>query len=231
MIPQILRMAGQRLLPIIAPSGVKQFAREAAQGAALNLAVEQGLPLALGQEGRPLPESILRSASIGLLGGPTERAVLGGAKQMFPGLSAIEGRATQRLAGMGVPSAVAGGVAGLAASAGKLGLGTLGQTAFVEPISRAVTGAVFPEGFGGGRNMQTGIQADMVGAAVAPQLTPGSMSSGMMDPAEIEHRRQLELIYARNYKFPSYIHHVSQSSPDPFAIANQMLNVPTTHYL
>ena len=230
MIPQLLRMAGQRLLPIIAPSGVKQFAREAAQGAALNLAVEQGLPLALGQEGRPLPESILRSASIGLLGGPAERAVLGGAKQMFPGLSAIEGKATQRLAGMGVPAAVASGAAGIAASAGKLGLGTLGQAAFVEPISSAVTRTVFPEGFGGGQNVQTGAQADIAGAAVAPQLTPGAMSSGMIDPAETAHRRQLELIYARNYKFPSYIHHVSQSTQNPFEIANQMVNVPTVNY-
>jgi hypothetical protein len=230
MIANVLRMAGQRLLPIIAPAGAKQFAREAAQGAALNLAVEQGLPLALGQEGRPLPESILRSASIGLLGGPAERVVVGGAKRMFPGLSTLEGRATQRLAGMGVPAAVATGAAGLAASAGKLGLGTLGQVGLVEPISTAVTRTVFPEGFGGGRNMQTGMQADIAGATVAPQLAQGSVPTGPMDPAEIEHRRKLDLIYARNYKFPSYIHHVSQATQNPFEIANQMVNVPTVNY-
>jgi hypothetical protein len=226
MIPQLLRMAGQRLLPIVAPAGAKQFAREAAQGAALNLALEQGLPLALGQEGRPLPESIIRSASIGLLGGPAERAVLGGAKKMIPGLSTMEGRVNQRLAGMGIPAAVATGAAGLAASAGRLGLGTLGQAAFVEPISTAVTRSVFPEGLGGGRNQQTGMQADLAGAAVAPQMATGMNS---MD-AEAQHRRQLELIYARNYKFPSYIHHVSQSTQNPFEIANQLVNVPTVNY-
>ena len=230
MIANVLRMAGQRLLPIIAPAGAKQFATEAAKGAALNLALEQGLPLALGQEGRPLPESILRSVSIGALGGPVERGVVAGAKKMFPGISTLEIRATERLAGLGIPSAVATGAAGLAASAGKLGLGTLGQAAFVEPISTAVTRTVFPEGFNGGQNMQTGIQADMAGAAVAPQLGQTGLPVGMMDPAEVAHRRQLELIYARNYKFPSYIHHVSQTNPDPFAIANQMVNVPTANY-
>jgi hypothetical protein len=51
-----------------------------------------------------------------------------------------------------------------------------------------------------------------------------------MDPAEIEHRRKLDLIYARNYKFPSYIHHVSQATQNPFEIANQMVNVPTVNY-
>lgn len=230
MIANVLRMAGQKLLPIIAPAGAKQFATEAAKGAALNLAVEQGLPLALGQEGRPLPESIIRSASIGLLGGPAERAVVGGAKKMFPSLSTIESRAGQRLAGMGVPAAVASGAAGLAASAGKLGLGTLGQVGLVEPISSAVTRTVFPEGFGGGQNVQTGIQADMAGAVVAPQLAQSPMPTGGMDPAEVAHRRQLELIYARNYKFPSYIHHVSQSTQNPFEIANQLVNVPTVNY-
>lgn len=226
MIAQALRMAGQRLLPIIAPAGAKQFAREAAQGAALNLALEQGLPLALGQEGRPLPESIVRSASIGLLGGPAERAVLGGAKKMFPGLSAMEGRVNQRLAGMGVPAGVATGAAGLAAGAGRLGLGTLGQAAFVEPISTAVARTVSPEGFGGGQNTQTAMQADLAGAAVAPQMAAGM---NPMDP-EAQHRRNLELIYARNYKFPSYIHHVSQATQNPFEIANQMVNVPTVNY-
>jgi len=226
MIAQALRMAGQRLLPIIAPAGVKQFAREAAQGAALNLAVEQGLPLALGQEGRPLPESILRSASIGLLGGPAERAVLGSAKALVPGLSAMEGRVGQRLAGMGMSPAIASGAAGLAAGVGRLGLGTLGQAALVEPISSAVARSVFPEGFGGGQNTQTAMQADIAGAAVAPQMTPGV---NPMDP-EAQHRRQLELIYARNYKFPSYIHHISQSTQNPFEIASQMVNVPTVNY-
>lgn len=223
MIPQLIRMAGQRLLPIIAPAGAKQFAREAAQGAALNLAVEQALPYALGQDPRPLPESILRSVSIGALGGPAERAVLGGAKRLIPGLSSMEGQVNQRLAGMGIPAAAATGMAGIAASAGKLGLGTLGQAAFVEPISTAVTRSVFPEGITGGSNVQTGMQADIAGATIAPQMT------GAMDP-EAQHRRNLELIYARNYKFPSYIHHVSQSTQNPFEIANQMVNVPTVNY-
>lgn len=226
MIAQLLRMAGQRLLPIVAPAGIKQFAKEAAQGAALNLAVEQGLPLALGQEGRPLPESILRSASIGLLGGPAERAVVGGAKRLMPGLSTMESRVGQRLAGMGVSPAVASGAAGLAAGAGRLGLGTLGQVALVEPISSAVTRSVFPEGFGGGQNMQTAMQADIAGANIPPQVAGG------MNPMDVEaqHRRNLELIYARNYKFPSYIHHVSQSTQNPFEIAHQMVNVPTVNY-
>lgn len=230
MIANVLRMAGQRLLPIIAPAGGKQFVKEAAQGAALNLALEQGLPLALGQEARPLPESVLRSVSIGALGGPVERGVVAGAKKAFPGLSTLESRATQRLAGMGVPQAVATGAAGLAAGAGRLGLGTLGQAAFVEPISTAVTRTVFPEGFGGGQNVQTGVQADMSGMAVAPQLATMPPSVGVVDPAEIEHRRKLDLIYARNYKFPSYIHHVSQATQNPFEIANQMVNVPTVNY-
>lgn len=224
MIPQLLRMAGQRLLPIVAPAGGRQFAKEVAQGAALNLAVEQGLPLALGQEGPPLPESILRSTSIGLLGGPAERAVVGGAKRIFPGLSTMEGRVNQRLAGMGIPAGIATGAAGLAAGAGRLGLGTLGQATFVEPISTAVTRSVFPEGLGGGNTMQTGMQADVAAAGINPQMNMG------MDPAELQHRRNLELIYARNYKFPSYIHHVSQSSMNPFEIANQMVNTPTANY-
>lgn len=224
MIANALRMAGQRLLPIIAPAGGKQFAKEVAQGAALNLALEQGLPIALGQEARPLPESVLRSISIGALGGPVERGVVAGAKKMFPALSTLEGRASQRLAGMGIPSSVAAGAAGLAAGAGRLGLGTLGQAAFVEPISTAVTRTVLPEGFGGGQNIQTGVQADLAGATVAPQIAAG------MDPSEIDHRRKLELIYARNYKFPSYIHHVSQSTQNPFEIANQLVNVPSVNY-
>lgn len=218
MIAQALRMAGQRLLPIVAPAGGKRFAREALQGAALNLAVEQGLPYVTGQDARPLPESLLRSASIGLLGGPAERAVVGGAKRLMPGLSAMEGQLNQRLAGMGVSPTVASGAAGLAAGAGRLGLGTLGQVALVEPVSTAVTRSVFPEGFGGGQNMQTAMQADITGATIAPEMMGG------MDPAEIQHRRNLELIYARNYKFPSYIHHVTQSNSDPFAVANQILN-------
>lgn len=218
MIAQALRMAGQRLLPIVAPAGGQRFAREALQGAALNLAVEQGLPYVTGQESRPLPESLLRSASIGLLGGPAERAVLGGAKRLVPGLSAMEGQLNQRLAGMGVSPTVAAGAAGLAAGAGRLGLGTLGQAALVEPVSTAVTRSVFPEGFSGGNNVQTAMQADLAGASIAPQMMGG------MDPAEVEHRRNLELIYARNYKFPSYIHHVSQQNSDPFGVANQILN-------
>lgn len=220
MIAQALRLAGQRLLPLIAPAGIKQFAREAAQGAALNVAVEQGLPFVLGQEGRPLPETLLRSASIGLLGGPAERSVLAGAKALYPGLSALQGQATQRLAGMGVPQNVAGGLAGTAAGIGRLGLGTLGQVAVVEPLSSAVTRSVFPEGFGGGQTQQ----ADSPVAQAMPPMPE------TMDPAEAEHRRRLELIYARNYKFPSYIHHVSQSTMNPFDIANQMVNVPTVNY-
>ena len=224
MIAQALRMAGQRLLPIIAPAGAKQFAREAAQGAALNLALEQGLPIALGQEGRPLPESLVRSASIGLLGGPAERAVLGGAKALIPRLSGMEGRVGQRLANIGVSPTVAAGAAGLAAGAGRLGLGTLGQATLVEPISRAVTAAVIPEGYGLAQNMQTPMQGDITGAVASP----GVMLD--MDPAEIQHRRNLETIYARNYKFPSYIHYMSQSNMNPFEIAHQMVNVPTVNY-
>lgn len=225
MIAQLLRMAGQRLLPIVAPAGVKQFAKEAAQGAALNLAVEQGLPLALGQEGRPLPESILRSASIGLLGGPAERAVVGGAKALIPGLSTMEGRLGQRLAGMGVTPGVAAGAAGLAAGVGRLGLGTLGQATLVEPISSAVTRSVFPEGFGSGQNMQTGMQADVPGA----YIPAGGMTD--VDMAELQHRRNLETIYARNYKYPSYIYHLSQSTMDPLEYATQIMDMKPVKYL
>lgn len=220
MIAQALRLAGQRLLPLVAPAGAKQFAKEAAQSAAFNLAVEQGLPLVLGQEGRPLPESLVRSASIGLLSGPAERAVLAGAKKVYPGLSNLQGQTAQRLAGMGVPQGLAGGAAGLAAGAGRLGLGTLGQVALVEPISSAVSRSVFPEGFGGGQTTYS----DMPDAQIA------TGTNDMVDPVEAEHRRRLELIYARNYKFPSYIHHVSQSTMNPFDMANQMVNVPTTNY-
>lgn len=226
MIGTALRLAGQRLLPIVAPAGGKAFAKEAARTGALSFALEQGLPRALGQEAPPLPETLMRVAALGALSGPVERGVLAGVKAVAPGVSQLQPAMAQRMAGMGVPAPVAQGVAGTVAGAGKLGLGFAGGMAITEPLTRAVTSAVLPEGYGGGRNTQTGIQADITGA----ELAPVAESVVPVDPSS-EHARRLELTYARNYKFPSYIYHISQGgSPNPFEIANQMLSTPTTRY-
>lgn len=226
MIGTALRLAGQRLLPIVAPAGGKAFAKEAARTGALSLAIEQGLPRALGQEAPPLPETLMRAATLGALSGPVERGVMAGVKAIAPGVSQLQPAMTQRMAGMGVPTPLAEGVAGTIAGAGKLGLGFASGMAITEPLTRAVTSTVLPEGYGGGRNTQTGIQADITGA----ELAPVAESVVPVDSAP-EHARRLELTYARNYKFPSYIYHISQGgTPNPFEIANQMLSTPTTRY-
>lgn len=228
MIGTALRFAGQRLLPFLAPAGGKAFAKEAAINAALTIGAEQGLPLITGQEAPPIEKTLLRSALIGGLSGPVERGVLAGAKQLSPRLAGMQGRLQERLAGKPyIPEAVAGGLAGGAAATGKFALGVAGMAAVTEPITKAITGAVFPEGYGGGSNTQTGIQADITGA----QLTATPEAIVDVDPAALEHQRRLELTYARNYKFPSYIYHVSQGgASNPFEIANQMLSTPTTRY-
>ena len=227
MIGTALRLAGQRLLPIVAPAGGRAFAKEAARTGALSLALEQGLPLALGKEAPPLPESLARAATLGVLSGPIERGIMAGVKQVAPGLSQMEAGAAQRMAGMGLPAPAAQSLAGAAAGLGKLGIGVIGGMAVTEPLTRAVTRSVLPESYGGGRNTQTGIQADITSAELAamPEAVVGT------DPNALEHQRRLELTYARNYKFPSYIYHVSQGgSSNPFEIANQMLSTPTTRY-
>ena len=227
MIGTALRLAGQRLLPIIAPAGGREFVKEAARTGALSLALEQGLPRALGQEAPPLPESLMRAATMGVLSGPVERGVMAGLKTVAPGVSQLEPGAAQRMAGMGIPGPAAQGIASAAASLGKLGVGFVGGMAVTEPLTRAVTRSVLPEGYSGGHNTQTGIQADVTNAELSamPETVVG------VDPESAEHQRRLELTYARNYKFPSYIYHVSQGGPsNPFEIANQMLNTPTTRY-
>jgi hypothetical protein len=227
MIGTALRLAGQRLLPIVAPAGGKAFAKEAARTGALSLALEQGLPLAMGREAPPLPESLMRAATLGALSGPIERGIMAGVKSAAPGISQMEAGVAQRMAGMGVPTSAAQGLAGAAAGLGKLGLGVVGGMAVTEPLTRAVTRSVLPEGYGGGRNTQTGVQADITGVELA--ATPEAIVAG--DPAALEHQRRLELTYARNYKFPSQIYHISQGgTPSPFEIANQMLSTPTTRY-
>lgn len=223
MITTALRFAGQRLLPLAAPGGASALAKEALRTGALNFAVEQGLPRVLGSDAPPLPETLLRSASIGALSGPIDRAVMAGAKKAIPGLSGLQPAVTQGLVSRGVPERLAGGLAGTAATVGKFGLGFAGAAALTEPITQAVTNAVLPEGYGSGQNTQKGYQGDIAGA-VAPGATG-------VDPAAIEHQRRLELIYARNYKFPSYIHHVSQEQmTDPFAIADRMVRAPQARY-
>jgi len=229
MIGTALRLAGQRLLPIVAPAGGRALAKEAARTGALNFALEQGLPRALGQEAPPLPETLVRAATLGALSGPVERGLLAGVKAVAPGISQIQPEIAQRMAGMGVSAPLAGGVARTLAGAGKLGLGFASGMAVTEPLTRAVTTAVLPEGYGGGRNTQTGVQADITGVELA--ATPEAVVATDPATAATEHQRRLELTYARNYKFPSYIYHVSQNrAADPFEIANQMLSTPTTRY-
>jgi hypothetical protein len=228
MIGTVLRFAGQRLLPLIAPSGGRALAKEAAINAALTIGAEQALPRIVGQEPPPIEKTLLRSALIGGLSGPVERSVIAGAKQLSPRLAGMQGRLQERLAGMPyIPESVASGLAGGAAATGKFGLGLAGMVAVTEPITKAVTSAVFPEGYSSGQNTQTATQADITGAELA--ATPEAVVGA--DPAALEHQRRLELTYARNYKFPSYIYHVSQSgTSNPFEIANQMLSTPTTRY-
>lgn len=228
MIGSVLRFAGQRLLPIVAPAGGRAFAKEAALNAAINLGIEQGLPRITGNEPPPIERSLLRSATIGALSGPVERGVVAGAKQLNPRLSGMQGRLEERLAGIPyMPQPVAGGLAGGVAATGKFGLGVLGMAALTEPLTKAVTNAVLPEGYGAGQNTQTGIQSDITQA----QLSSIPEQVVVPDPEALEHQRRLELTYARNYKFPSYIYHVSQGgTSNPFEIANQMLSTPTTRY-
>ena len=83
MIGTALRLAGQRLLPIVAPAGGRALAKEAARTGALNFALEQGLPRALGQEAPPLPETLVRAATLGALSGPVERGLLAGVKAVL----------------------------------------------------------------------------------------------------------------------------------------------------
>lgn len=223
MIGTALRLAGQRVLPFVAPGGASALAKEALRTGAFNFAIEQTLPRVLGGEAPSLPETLLRSASIGALSGPIDRGVMAGVKRFAPGASKLQPALTQGLVSRGVPQRLAGGLSSTAAAAGKFGLGFAGAAALTEPITQAVTTAVLPEGYGGGRNIQVGIQGDI-------NVAPSAETTGV-DPASIEHQRRLELIYARNYKFPSYIHHISQQqTTDPFAMATQMVSAPNTRY-
>lgn len=224
MIGTVLRMAGQRLPSIVAPLGKKALAREAIKTGAMNAALEQGLSLALTGSPAPLGESLIRSAGIGALSGPVERGVLAGAKYLYPGIGKMRGQLATKLGDIGLKPEAAQRLAGLAAGTGKLGLGIAGGAAIVDPLAQAVTNSIVPESPGQGIVGDIPIQQPM-----PPMVNPNQEG---MDPAALEHQRRLELIYARNYKFPSYIHHVSsnQGSSDPFTIANQMLNVPTTNY-
>lgn len=240
MIGQALRLAGQRLLPIVAPSGGKALAREAIKTGAMNAALEQGLSLALTGRPAPLGETLVRSAGIGVLSGPIERGVLAGVKSLYPGVSQMQGQLAGRLGQMGLKEGAANRLAGLAAGTGKLGLGIAGGAAIVDPLAQAVTRGIIPETGG-----QQGVYGDIpeeipIQQPVAPVVQTDQTG---MDPAALEHQRRLELIYARNYKFPSYIHHISsqQGSDDPlvlaqqmtgssFDLAKQMTNVPAMRY-
>lgn len=231
---QALRLAGQRLLPIIAPAGGKAFAREAAINTGINLGIEQGLPLITGQEAPPIEKSLLRSALLGTISSPVERGIVAGAKQMNPRLGGMQGRLNERLAAVPyMPSVAAQGLSSTAAGLGKFGLGAVGMAAVTDPLVKAVTGAVFPESYGTGNNTQTATQADITGAQIPVNAGPEiavPVQQGV-DPMSEDHQRRLELTYARNYKFPSYIYHISQGgTPNPFEIANQMLSTPTTRY-
>ena len=226
MIGTALRMAGQRLPSIVAPLGKKALAREAIKTGAMNAALEQGLSLALTGAPAPLGESFARSAGIGLLSGPVERGVLAGVKYLYPGVSGMQGRVASQLGSMGLKEGAANRLAGLAAGTGKLGLGIVGGAAVVDPLAQAVTRSIIPE------NTPQGVVGDMpmgMMQPVPPMINPNQQG---MDPEALEHQRKLELIYARNYKFPSYIHHVSESNQmgDPFAMAQQMVNVNPTKY-
>lgn len=232
MIGTALRMAGQRLLPIVAPLGKKALAREAIKTGAMNAALEQGISLALTGSPAPLGQTLMRSAAIGALGGPVERGVLAGAKYLYPGLSGMEGRLASGLTNIGLKEGAANRLAGLAAGTGKLGLGLAGGTAIVEPATQAITNAIIPEQ---PRNVYGDMPVANEEFMPMPQPTPPIIQPNWegMSEADLAHQRQLELIYARNYKFPSTIHHVSSSDQmgDPFAMAMQMVNVPTTKYL
>lgn len=224
-----LRLAGQRLLPIVAPAGGKALTREAIKTGAVNAALEQGLSLALTGAPAPLGESLVRSAGIGLLSGPVERGVLTGVKALYPGVSQMQGQLAGKLGQMGLKESAAQRLAGLTAGAGKLGLGIAGGAAIVDPLAQAVTRGIVPE-----QGRQQGVYGDIPGGIpiqepVAPVVNPNQQG---IDPEALAHQRRLELIYARNYKFPSYIHHISsnQGTSDPFAIAQQMTNVPSVRY-
>jgi hypothetical protein len=220
-----LRFAGQRLLPIVAPSGGKALTREAIKTGAINTALEQGLSLALTGAPAPLGGSLVRSAGIGLLSGPAERGVLAGVKSLYPGVSQMQGQLAGRLGDMGLKQGAAQRLAGLAAGTGKLGLGIVGGSAIVEPVAQAITSGIIPE-----QGKQQGVVGDIPIQQPIPPMIQTNQEG--MDPEALAHQRRLELIYARNYKFPSYIHHVSSSEGggDPFAIANQMVNTPTVRY-
>lgn len=221
-----LRLAGQRLLPIVAPAGGKALTREAIKATGINAALEQGLSLALTGAPAPLGESLVRSAGIGLLSGPVERGVLAGVKSLYPGVGQMQGQLANRLGNMGLKQDAAQRLAGLAAGTGKLGLGIAGGAAIVDPLAQAVTRGILPE-----QGQQQGIVGDMPIQQPIPPMIQTNQEG--MDPTALEHQRRLELIYARNYKFPSYIHHVSSNEgggADPFAIANQMVSTPTVRY-
>lgn len=230
MITSALRLAGQRLLPIIAPAGGKALAKEVAKTGALNFALEQGLPMALGGQPAPLGETLLRSVAIGGLSGPVERGILSGARKAYPGISGLRGATQQRLASLGIPQAKR--IGGLAAETGKFGLGMLGATAIVEPLTAGVTRTILPEGYGQGQTLDAGLVGDMPMAQIEAMQQP-VVQQGMSpdDQAALEHKRRLELIYARNYKFPSYIHHISQGgTSDPFTMAKEMVSAPPMKY-
>ena len=227
MIGTALRMAGQRLPSIVAPLGKKALAREAITTGAINAALEQGLSLALTGAPAPLGESLARSAGVGLLSGPVERGVLAGVKYLYPGVSGMQGRVASQLGSMGLKEGAANRLAGLAAGTGKLGLGVVGAATVVDPLAQAVTHSIIPE------NTPQGVVGDMpmgMMQPVPPMINPNQQG---MDPEALEHQRKLELIYARNYKFPSYIHHSSSSTApkiSPFTGAMEMTTPPSVNY-
>ena len=197
-----LRMAGTALGRQLGPQLAKGgFAREALIGSGINLALEQGVPRALGLEPAPLPQSLLRSATIGAVSAPVERVVQAQLSSAYPNLTGA-GKA----------------LASLAAS-------QIGSIAITEPVTSAITNAIYPEQPSSGQTAQTRGQADLAAA----QLQAADQQ--MTDPAALEHQRRLELIYARNYKFPSYIHHVTEGGlPSPMEMAQQMTNVKSQNY-
>jgi hypothetical protein len=225
MLGQVLRVAGQRLAPIVAPAGGRAFLKEAALGAGANLALEQGLPVILGKDAPPLEQSLLRSATIGALSGPIERTTLAGLKRAVPGVSGLQPALADRLGQMGLSGQMPTRLAGMAAGAGKLGLGVVSTHALTEPLTKAITTSIFPESYSSGQSVQYGDVPSMPSASTPAGPTAADLNA-------LQHQRQMELIYARNYKFPSYMYHISQGgAPSSFEMAKDMLSTPSVRYM
>jgi hypothetical protein len=126
---------------------------------------------------------------------------------------------------MGLPGQAPARLAGMAAGAGKLGLGVLGASTITEPLTSAVTASIFPESYGSGQSARYG---DVPAMSAAPMPTGATDS----DLSALQHQRQMELIYARNYKFPSYMYHISQGGmPNAFEMAKEMVSAPSNRYM